>query len=124
MFRGLLVESAEFEGSRVGRRVTFIENLMISGKWRIGRSDKELADKWACDASCVRRYSAEASRSLRRLVAEDREALRMQLGSNLSQILNLALRGEQQDLRAAIQAIDGQARLFGLHETAKYFSEQ
>jgi len=52
------------------QRIDVIVGLMRHGKWIRGRSDDELAAAWNIDPSAVRRYAAEANRTIRRILEE------------------------------------------------------
>jgi hypothetical protein len=65
-----------------------IKDLMLEGKWRPGKSHRELAKKYGVQTGTIRSWTAEAGRYLR-IVFGDEDTVREQLLAHIDQYLEL-----------------------------------
>jgi hypothetical protein len=96
-----------------------VKSLMMSGNWRPGRSSDELAARWGCSASNVRRIASEVARSLREGIDEHEH--RAVVLARLDRAYELAAAQEApRDMVRATQALIGLLGLAGptRHEVA------
>lgn len=109
---------------------------MASGRWVTGKSNVAIAGKHGVSVATVKDWATSASRIIRLAVEGDREDIRARMLATLDTIVAKAMRLKKPvymlsgpgveaemldapDLRAAVAAIDEQARLLGLivHKT-------
>lgn len=97
------------------RRIEEIAAKMQSGAWLSGVSDRALAKEWDCDPNTVRKYAAEASRTLRRQLRMDPDAQREALAQILQTFevirAKAMAKNSEQGLRVALDA----TRAFGFY---------
>jgi hypothetical protein len=111
-------------------------DLMASGRWVSGRSHAVVAKQFEVSPRTVESWATNASRVLRLAVEGDLEEIRARMIATLETIVAEAMDYQrvvtdregnseavpQADLKAAISAIDSQAKLLGLvvqkHEVA------
>lgn len=116
-------------------------DLMTSGRWVTGRSHTEVAERHGVHPDTVKKWATNASRIIRFAIEGDVEDIRARMVSTLDHIVAQAMgRTEHKvvyqrdiaqrldvevaapDLRAAVAAIETQAKLLGLvvqkHEIA------
>lgn len=90
-------------------RVQQVVDLMCTGQWLAGVSERLLSERWGCTRDNVRKVSAEASRVLRRRLREDPDAkaeARAQLLQNFEVIRAKCMNnGDAQSLRVALDAM-------------------
>lgn len=106
-------------------------DLMTAGRWVTGHSNRVIAKKHGVSPATVKNWATSASRIIRASVEPDREDIRARMVATLDTVVARAMRlkkpvymrgdGEgvttlmdAPDLRAAVAAIDTQARLLGL----------
>jgi hypothetical protein len=97
--------------SKVDDGVKACVDMMVSGKWRTGRSAHEVAERFGVTIHAAERWSSEAARHIRRALG-DPEELRARWLSQLE-----AVHGEARelgDLPAAIAAIGVAAKVSGI----------
>jgi hypothetical protein len=97
------------------RRIEEIAAKMQQGAWLSGVSDRALAKEWDCDPNTVRKYAAEASRQLRKLLRMDPESQKEALAQILQTFevirAKAMAKGDPAALRVALDA----TRAFGFY---------
>lgn len=97
------------------RRIEEIAAKMQSGAWLSGVSDRALAKEWDCDPNTVRKYAAEASRQLRKMLRMDPNAQKEALAQILQTFevirAKAMAKNSEQGLRVALDA----TRAFGFY---------
>lgn len=105
-----------------------IVELMTSGRWVTGASHQAIAAKHHVHPETVKKWATNASRIIRFAIEGDVEEIRARMVSTLENIVSTAMTYErvitdrhgasftvaQPDLKAAVSAIDLQAKLLGL----------
>lgn len=86
-------------------------NLMASGRWISGVSHLHVAERRKVHPGTAMNWATAAGRVLRLAVEGDTEDLRSRMVATLGAIIDTAM---NTDLKAAISAIDTQAKLLGL----------
>ncbi len=94
-------------------------DLMLSGRWLSGQSDKLLAKEWGVVPSYVRSLSAEASRTLRRAMRDQDPEFRAERRAELVALFGAitrraSLMNTPNALRVALQAAELQGRYLGV----------
>lgn len=109
----------------VADRIGWILDRMVAGQWNSGREVRDLSTEWGLSVVRVQQYVTEASRAFARMLGGKEEALRAELAATARTILEAASVGgkfnncngelsESPDLKTALQAVELQAKLFGL----------
>ncbi len=86
--------------------------LMTSGQWVTGKSHRELAERHDVHPDTVKKWATSASRIIRIALEGDVEDIRARMVSTLEGIIADARTGA--DHRAAVAAVEAQAKLMGL----------
>lgn len=92
-------------------RTAVIRRLMASGRWVTGVTGDDLSRVWRVTATTVRRYAAEASRSLRE-EGPELEDLRARTMATLETVVSQAI--ATGELRTAVSGIAELAKIRGL----------
>jgi len=104
------------------RRIEEIAAKMQQGAWLSGVSDRVLAKEWNCSPNTVRKFAAEASRLLRRLLRTDPDAQREALAEILQTFevirAKAMAKGDPASLRVALDATRARGFYLGI-EPAK-----
>lgn len=99
-------------------RVSEIVRIMSEGLWKSGVTDVELRNKWGIKKDRMNQLCAEASRRISDAVeADGGDAIRATVIAAIEGVRVAAINGK--NLRAAIDALELQARIHGLlvHKT-------
>jgi hypothetical protein len=104
-------------------RLEEITNLMRHGEWERGQTDKVFAEVWGVAVSTVESLAAEASRILRRELAEKHEDVDDLKTDLRESFLRLARKAEAigtpSAIRAAADALDKAGEYLGIKPPAK-----
>ncbi|HYE92346.1 MAG TPA: hypothetical protein VEA38_15055 [Terriglobales bacterium] len=88
--------------------------LMTTGQWVSGTSHEAVAEEFGVSPRTVESWATSASRVIRIALEGDKEAIRARMVATLETVTSLALGAKTPDLKAAVSAIDSQAKLLGL----------
>lgn len=102
----------EVDKTTTDLRVDEIVEKMTKSEWCPGPSHRELAKKWSVTPATVEKHAAEASRLIRRLVGQDREALRAMVFTGLQTLITEAR--AQKQYGPVVKAYELQCRVLGL----------
>lgn len=100
------------------QRIDFLMELMDTGRWLPGVTERVIATGWNCSRPHVRRMAAEASRAIKRRLHEDPKALADARAACIFTFMRLAYKAEQlgdaQGLREARESTLEYARFMGI----------
>lgn len=108
--------------------------MMTAGEWITGQSNLAVAEEFNVSPATVKNWATNASRIIRLAIEGDKEAIRARMFSQLETVVQRAMERTrpvttkapgkvtyelvpEPDLRAAVSAIDVQAKLLGLSGT-------
>lgn len=87
---------------------------MTAGEWVPGLSHEYVARRCGVAPATVKDWATSASRVIRLAVDGDKEDIRTRMLATLDTVIRRALGPKRGDLRAAVAAVESQAKLLGL----------